>query len=152
MTVSFYLNDGGDVGNGVHSPSTQFFTEGFYLSSLGLPAGGGAGNISFTNGFDFASSGTLLPAEHVTWTVQVSGLGSGDVFGLMAFDPPTVGADGNYYWQNIGGVWYTMTNSVAGANNFGAEVWATTPEPGTVSLAILGGLTLLAAVKGRRRS
>lgn len=150
LTVSFYLNNGPTV-NGVPSPSTQFFTESFMLSSFVLPPGGGVGNLSFTNGFDFPSSGTLLPAGTVTWTVQVSGLGSGDVFGLMAFDPPTVGYDANYYWQNIGGVWYTKTNSVPGANSFGAEVWATTPEPGTVSLAVLGGLGLLAAAKRRHR-
>ena len=151
LTLSFYLN-GGALVNGVPSPSTQFFTESFILSSFVVPPGGGGGNIGFTNGVDFASSGTHIPAETVTWTLQVSGMGAGDVFGLVAFDPPTVGYDANYYWQNIGGVWSTRTNSVAGANSFGAEVWATTPEPGTVSLAILGGLTLLAAVKGRRRS
>jgi hypothetical protein len=159
LTVSFYLNNGALV-NGVPAPNPlgSFWNETFTLdnsyftSATPIPGGGNAvaGNINFTSAGDFGG-GVAIPggANTITWTVQVnSGLGAGDQFGLLAFDPPTVGADANYYWQ-YNGSWNTYTNSIPGANSFGAEVLVA-PEPGTVALFALGGLTLLAAVRRRQ--
>lgn len=143
LDFKLYANDGPLV-NGVPSPNSLLYDS--TLFTLLFPPIN-TGTINFTTA-DFGSGGVFVPGT-LTWSVSVSGLGAGDQFGLVAFDPPTVGYDANYYWQ-YNGAWNTYTNSVSGANNFGAQVEAT-PEPSTVSLGILGGLAVLAAIKRRQR-
>ena len=53
-----------------------------------------------------------------TWTVQFSGLGSGDVAGLRLYGPPVVGAVRPAYWLNPGGTW-ALGNDAPG--NFAAQ-------------------------------
>jgi hypothetical protein len=71
-----------------------------------------------------------------------------DTVGLDIYGPPTVGSSLNDYWQFSGGTWNLMTNTLP--MNFAALFQAgAVPEPSTVLLGIVGGLSLLVVV-GRR--
>lgn len=146
LDVRLWDNTGATVGSpGVPAPNNLLYDSTYF--GLLFPAPTASGNINFTTA-DFGVGGLTVP-DTLTWTVTVSGLGSGDQFGLVAFGPPTVGADANYYWQNVDGNWETHTNSIQGANSFGVVVQAV-PEPGTLSIAAFGGIALLAAFKRRQ--
>jgi len=143
--VSFYLNDGA-LFNGYAMPGTMFWTSGFF----DVPGPTSRNTFEFTAGADnIPAEGLFLPASEFTWTVQFLGMDGGDVVGLDIYSPPTVGQDYPDYWENNGG-WQLMTNSVAPTMNFAAKIEAV-PEPSTVTLSILGGLSILALARRLRR-
>lgn len=155
--VRFYVNDGAPS-QGYNTPNaTPFWDSGWF---------GNAGGTIFhpTDSYPFRDTiyfsgadfptGTLLPSSSMTWTVQFQGLGAGDVVGLDLYNPPVVGeAVGDFgdYWQNDGaGNWTLLTNS-AGIMNFGATMQAT-PEPSSLALSLLGGVSLLIAMRRFRQN
>ena len=145
--VRFYLNNG-PLFNGYATPGTTPF----YDSTFAVPAPTARGTFVFS-GADFGPSGALfLPTTSsvdLTWTVQFSGMGLGDSVGLDLYGPPTVGTTFGDYWQNNGGGWLLLTNSLVPPNSaFGADMIAVaTPEPSMLALSVLGGLGLLVAAR-----
>ena len=143
--VSFYLNDGA-LFNGYAMPGTMFWASDWF--SVSGPTS--RSTFEFTPGADnIPAEGLFLPASEFTWTVQFQGMDGGDVVGLDIYSPPTVGQDYPDYWENNGG-WQLMTNSVSLTMNFAAKIQAV-PEPSTVTLSILGGLSILTLARRLRR-
>ena len=134
--VKFYLNDG-PLFNGVSTPGTVFYDSGLF-GSFGPTA---RNTLVFTiAGGDFPSTGLYIPASDITWSVQFFGLGGTDSLGVDLYNPSTVGANFPDYWQNSGGGWQLLTNSV-GPMNFGARFFANAdpvPEPSMAALTIVG--------------
>jgi len=145
--VRFYLNNG-PLFNGYATPGATPF----YDSTFAVPAPTARGTFVFS-GADFGPSGFLfLPTTStvdLTWTVQFSGMGLGDSVGLDLYGPPTVGTTFGDYWQNNGGGWLLLTNSLVPPNAaFGADMVAVaTPEPSMLALSVLGGLGMLVAAR-----
>jgi hypothetical protein len=156
--VRFYENNGTPY-HGYNTPNaTPFWDSGWFSNAGGTifhPTDSYPfrDTIYFTTGVDFPT-GLLLPSSDMTWTVQFQGLGAGDVVGLDLYNPPDIGqAVGDFgdYWQNDGvGNWTLLTNS-AGIMNFGATMQAT-PEPSSLALSLLGGVSLLIAMRRFRRN
>jgi hypothetical protein len=93
----------------------------------------------------------VLVPTNFTFVVSFTGLAGGDIVGVELFNPVTVGQNTPDYWyNNNGGGWSLMTNNATPVN-FGAQLTGTVPEPGVISLSILGGAALLAAARRRRR-
>jgi hypothetical protein len=144
--VRFYLNNG-PLFNTYASPNALPF----YDTTFAVPAPTSRSTFVFS-GADFGPSGSLfLPTTSsvdMTWTVQFSGMGLGDSVGLDLYGPPTVGATFGDYWQNNGGGWQLLTNSLVPPNSaFGADMLAAVPEPSMLALSVLGGLGLLVAAR-----
>jgi hypothetical protein len=85
----------------------------------------------------------------MTWSVQFQGMGATDTVGVDIYSAPVVGQDYPDYWQNNGG-WTLLTNTVR-PMDFAARMEATVPEPSTLTLSILGGLSLLVLTRRLRR-
>jgi hypothetical protein len=112
--------------------------------------------LSLQSGFQTAEASgfSVNVPDTLTWTVTFQGLESGEVAGLRAYDPPTVGTSFADFWQNNGGSWntYLLDNPVTAAN-FAARVTATAvPEPTTMALALLAGLSCMGYLGYKRRS
>ncbi len=142
--VRFYANDGSPSTSGPNMPGTLLFDSGAFpiLSTTRL-------TVIFN---DFVS-GAVHPLsgpvpDDFTWTVQFSGLGPSGSAGVDLYNPPTTGSDYNDYWYNNGTSWDLMAATNGTPVNFAARINAT-PEPSTLLLGLLGGLTLL-GVKWRR--
>ena len=146
--LEFYQNDGAPF-NGYATPSTTLYDSGWFSVPNPTPRSTFVFSVA---GGDFGSGGLFLPVvSNMTWTVQFKGMGAGDSVGLDLYGPPTVGTAFGDYWQNNGGGWLLMTNSLVPPNSaFGADMIAvaTVPEPSMLALSVLGGLGLLVA--GRR--
>jgi hypothetical protein len=149
VEVRMFLNDG-PLSSGVPSPGTRFFDSGpILLSSIGA-APTARGTILFSSLMgDFPLQGLTLPSSDITWTVQFTGLGATDSVGVDLYYPPTVGHTYGDYWSYNGLSWVLQTNSVVPLSSFGA--YFAVPEPSSMSLALLGGLGVLALVRGLRR-
>ena len=145
--VEFYKNNGA-LFNGYASPGTTFFDSGWFSVPAPTPRSTFVFNVA--NG-DFSYGGLFLPVvSNMTWTVQFQGMGLGDSVGLDLYGPPTVGISFGDYWQNNGGGWQLLTNSLVPPNSaFGADMLAnaTIPEPSTLALSVLGGLGLLVTAR-----
>ncbi len=107
--IRFYANDGA---NG--APGTVLFTS----SPFALAAGYQSVILS-----DF-----LLPLpgnSDLTWTVQFSGLATGEKAGLNIYETPSLGTSPNDFWQRgTNGVW--VLNQLTGGSpkaNFGAQLY-----------------------------
>lgn len=132
--LRLYRNDG--VGQ---SPGTLLYDTGtFSIQS-------GASGINHI----YVQNMNLRVQDGLTWTVLFGGIDAGDTAGLLLFDPPTVGSSFDDFWENSGGVWGTRTITGVAAS-FGAQVIAV-PEPNTVALMVVGGLTALGLAALRRR-
>lgn len=157
LDFQLYLNNGSSV-NGVASPGTSIYNNSFSLNSAVAPvsSGGVYKNLSFLAA-DFPAGGVVVSGDTLTWSVEVTGLSTGDQFGLVAFDPGApgnVGTASDYYWLDNGS-WQPYTNSVTGANSFGVEVWAqntsNAPEQGNVLPVAISGFVILAVLNRRQR-
>ena len=153
--VRFYLNDGPMV-NGRATPGSLIFDSGT-INLRGATSGKWLTFDSETdfqydnNGYWSDTYGGLWAgaAQGVTWTIQFSNLRSTDTAGIVLYSPADAGTEYADYWLNTAGTWSLETNT-NGVSTGGATMSATpVPEPGSLSLAALGGLTLMVM---RRRS
>jgi len=147
--VRFYVNNGAPF-NRYISPGTMFFDSGpISLASIGATPTA-RNTLTFTAGPDFPSSGLIIPAYDMTWTVQFAGMGATDSVGVDLYGPATVGQTYGDYWAYNGTSWTLETNSIA--TSFGAYMSATVPEPSTLTLSLLGGAGILALARRLRRN
>jgi hypothetical protein len=138
--VTFYLNDGAAF-NGYSMPGTAFWTSDWFS----IPGVTGRSTMLFTEGVDWAANSLFIPTSDMTWSIQFTGMETGDVVGLDVYSPPTVGQDYPDYWLSNGdGGWTLVTNSVP--VDFAAKMQAV-PEPSTLALSILGGVGILALAR-----
>jgi hypothetical protein len=149
--VRFYTTNG-PAFNGYNSPGAlPFYDSGVF--SIGQTV---RSTAIFTIGTgDLPSTGLFIPDSDIVWSVQFFGMGANDTAGVDLYNPPTVGAEYPDYWQNNGGSWALMTNSISSQMNFGATFDASVnpvPEPSAIALFMLGGAGLLAFARKFRRS
>lgn len=120
-------------------------------------------DISLTSGTaeQVELSGISIPVPNVlmqdgttaasfTWTVQFSGVAASETVGLIMYAPPTVGTTFDDYWEKSGTGWVTKRLP---PNNysFGALAYAVAvPEPGTLQLGVLAGISALGFLFQRR--
>ena len=94
-----------------------------------------------------------VASNHLTWSVVLNGIDSGEQIGLDLPNPPTptIGSSYDDFWQNNAGTWQTMLID-AGTTpaNFAARITAV-PEPSTIALGGFGALTLLGYLGLRKR-
>lgn len=117
--VRFYQNDGPLTSSGYTSPGTVLFDSGPFPIPA-MPRG----TVVFE---DFQTDApvpltTALPRAF-TWTVQFSGMESGDSAGVDLYSPPAVGGNYTDYWEQEGGGWVLKTNAAA-SMDFAAQVTA----------------------------
>ena len=134
--LRFYANDGDGVGN-FKAPGTLLYT------SPDIPLFNGNSPVTVT---DLKALNIVIPPSF-TWTVSVDGLAAGDTFGLKLYDPPVVGSSYDDIWQLQGANW-GLVKVDGSTSNFGAQLIAVVPEPGTLSLLGLGALALMARRRG----
>ena len=94
----------------------------------------------------------ILVPNSFTWTVQFSGVAASETVGLIMYAPPTVGTSFDDYWEKSGTGW--VTKRLAPNNySFGALAYAVAvPEPGTLQLGVLAGISALGFLFQRRMS
>jgi hypothetical protein len=150
--VRFYENAGA-LYHGYDTPSvTPFWDSGWFGGFGPTDVDPFRATLVFTAGvgLDFPEGGLLLPVtSNMTWSVQFQGMGATDTVGVDIYSAPVVGQDYPDYWQNNGG-WTLLTNTVR-PMDFAARMEATVPEPSTLTLSILGGLSLLVLTRRLRR-
>lgn len=116
--------------------------------------------LSLQTGFQTAEASGFAPftvENNFTWSVTLQGVEDGEIAGLLIYDPPTVGSSFSDFWQQSSGTWNTfvlpndpVTNqSIPG--NFAARVTAV-PEPTTLALALVAGLSWIGYLGYKRRS
>jgi hypothetical protein len=142
--VRFYVNDG-TLYNGYVRPGTMFYDSGWFSVSP-TPRS----ILSFNAGSDLPSGGLFIPTSDMTWSVQFRGMDSTDTVGVDLYSPPEVGQNYPDYWENDGGRWTLLTNTVP--MDFGARMWAEIPEPSVATLSIIGGLGILSLARRLRRT
>ena len=108
----------GPLFNGYSTPGTSFYDSGLF--SVGSPTP--RSTFVFTAGSDFAAGGLYVPSSDITWSVQFTGLGTGDDLGVDIYSPPTVGSDFPDWWENTGSGWTLNTNNLP--MNFAASAGA----------------------------
>ena len=145
--VKFYLNDG-PLFNGYKTPGTVFYDSGLIdLTPLGPTE---RRTLVFDQWTDFGG-GFYIPfapgVSNMTWTVQFSGMGGLDTLGVDLYNPPVVGSQvgAGDYWEFVAGPGWMLKTNISGVPmNFAAKFEAIVPEPSSTTLAILGGLGVLA--------
>jgi len=143
--VRFYANDGVSNGQVNGTPGTLLFDSGTFALSSGDAKGFNTIDISGLEG--------VTVSDSFTWTILFGGIDPIEQAGVLFYNPPTVGSSYDDFWaRSTDGAWALNTfPSVNGkVANFGAQVTAI-PEPGTVALAVVGGLIWL-GVAARRRN
>jgi hypothetical protein len=153
VDVRWYLNNGPVQANsaGNATPGTLIYNSGAVNI---VPTSRSLLDFSTTTG-DFpvvaapGTNGWFVGSSQLTFTVQFSGMGAGDVVGVDLFSPPTVGAMYADYWQNNGnGSWSLLEDANGTPIDIGQEWMGTAvPEPSTLALSFMGGLGLLMAVR-----
>ena len=134
--VRFYENNGVPF-NGYATPNNAFYDSGWF--SIAVPTN--RATLVFTAGSDFAAGGLFIPVNEMTWSIQFQGMGATDEVGVDIYGPATVGLNYPDYWQNNGGSWSLMTNSVIDVNI--AARFEAVPEPSAIALLALGGFGFL---------
>lgn len=113
-----------------------------------------SGMSSITTGNNhFEVSGlTLNVSDNISWTVQFSGVETGESAGLLWYNPPTVGSSFDDFWEKTDSGWTLKRLSPDGGPiaNFGVQVTAI-PEPTTIQLAVMSGMALFGMAAYRRR-
>lgn len=110
--------------------------------------------LSLQTGFQTADASgfSVTVPDTFSWTVAFNGIDAGEVAGLRVYDPPTVGSSFADFWQKNNGTWNTyLFTDPAGPANFAARVTAV-PEPTTMGLGLLAGLSFLGYLGFKRRS
>jgi hypothetical protein len=148
VEVRMFKNDG-PAFNGYPTPGTRFFDSTPILLSSINAGPTPRGTIAFGSLLgDFPLQGLTLPSSDITWTVQFTGMAPSDSVGLDLYYPPTVGQSYADYWSYNGISWTLQTNSIS-PTSFGA--YFAVPEPSSLAISLLGGLGVLALVRGLRR-
>ena len=145
--IRFYRNDGAFLGSGpggdTYLPNTVFYDSG--AQTLAPPTDPSGRNTYL---FDLSYTNLVLP-DRFTWSVEFTGIDSGETAGVSIYDPPAIGNNLDDYWLRTVGGW-----ELRGTNgqpiNFGAQI-TTVPEPSTYVLTILGGLCGLVVLSRRKR-
>jgi hypothetical protein len=113
-----------------------------------------SGMYSIASGYNqFDVTGlNLLVTSDLTWTVQFSGIETGESAGLLFYNPPTTGSSLDDFWEKENGVWTLKRLSTDGGPiaNFGVQITAI-PEPTTIQLALMSGMAWLGMATYRRR-
>ena len=145
--IRFYANDGASNGQVNGTPGTLLFDSGTFALSTTVDAKG-----FNTIDINLSSSGGVNVPDSFTWTILFGGIDPIEQAGVLFYNPPTVGSSYDDFWaKSADGSWALNTFPAAGrVANFGAQVTAI-PEPGTVALAVVGGLIWL-GVAARRRN
>jgi hypothetical protein len=138
--LRLYRNDGPLASGGYAAPGTLLFDSG----PFSIPATPRA-TLRFED-FQIAAEVPLtvpLP-DRLTWTIQFSGLASGDSAGLDLFSPPGVGDNRTSYWEREAAGWTEKTNGLS--MDFAARLTALSrgvvvTEVGTVTNAPVGNTT-----------
>lgn len=145
----------------INQPGALFFDSGWFLNTAaGLIQSGpqaGTGDTAYDltyNTSDFSAGAQngwfpnfTVPGDFtftITWTNLT---GTSEIYMPLANN--TAGISGGEYWENNGGSWGLMTNSLSGPANFLADFEV--PEPQPFGLAAIGGAMLLAINKLRRK-
>jgi hypothetical protein len=110
-----------------------------------------SGEFSIRSGYNTVTlDGLQVPVtDQITWTVKFTGIDVNERFGLLIYDPPTIGSSYNDFWEKVGGAWGTKTLPETVAN-FSARVTAVVPEPTMVQYGLLSGLAWLGFMLRRR--
>lgn len=123
--------------------------------------GGAPGTLLFDTGtFSLQRAGynnitindvNVAVPDNFTWTVSFAGVTGTEVAGLLLYNPPAVGSSFNDYWEKTDTGW-TLKQMAGGSPvaNFAAQITAI-PEPTTIQLALMAGLTGLGMLIRRRR-
>ena len=109
--------------------------------------------LSLQSGFQTAEASgfEVTVPDTLTWSVTFNGIDTGEVAGLRVYSPPTVGSSFADFWQKNDGTWNTyLFDNPAGPANFAARVTAV-PEPTTMALGLLAGLSFLGYRGFKRR-
>ena len=162
VDIKFYLNTG-PAFNGFPSPAATPFYEwnsqtAYAGQQILVPSTGTIGSISIgspgagtglSEGTAY-TDGVLIPyspSQNITYTITFTGLGAGDTIGLSSVSGTAIGAEVIGYWlKQPGGSFEYLTNGIDDASM--AEIQAV-PEPTSMALIGIGGLSLLAAAKRR---
>jgi hypothetical protein len=111
--------------------------------------------IGITTGYNTITANDLdiTVQDTLTWTVLFGGIDPFESAGLLIYDPPAIGKSFDDYWEKTPtGTWNLKrfeNDPLLTVANFGAQVSAV-PEPGTIQLALVGGLIWLASAAKRR--
>jgi hypothetical protein len=164
VDVRWYLNNGPLTTGSFPTPPTA--TPGTLIYDSGpvhiVPTAQSTLDFSTATG-DFQTPPTVIapptgtfvgwvPGNELTFTVQFSGLGTGDSAGVDLYSPPVVGSTFTDYWQNNGTAssphWVLLEDATGRPIDIGQEWMGTAvPEPSTLALSLVGGLGLLVAVR-----
>jgi hypothetical protein len=138
--LRFYANDG--VGG---APGTLLYNSRNDVPGDTTLLRGNANQVELSN--------VRIPVPNsFTWTVQFSNVAASETVGLNMYSPPTVGSNFDDYWEKTSNGW--VTKRLAGtAYSFGAIAYAVAvPEPGTLQLGLLAGISALGFLFQRRLS
>ncbi len=125
-TLSFYENDGSDVGVAT-APGTLL---GKFENAVSVDAG--------TETHTLSGISIDVP-DTFTWTVEFSNVGNGQA-GLTLSSPVDVGGSFDDFWVKTEGDWDTFRFPNGNPDgNFTAQVTAV-PEPSTMLFGLMGGL------------
>lgn len=149
--LRFYAMDGPGL---IPTPGSLLFdsrTSGF---ATDIPLTSGTAEQVELSGISIHVPNVLLQdgttAASFAWTVQFSGVAASETVGLIMYAPPTVGTTFDDYWEKSGTGW--VTKRLAPNNySFGALAYAVAvPEPGTLQLGVLAGISALGFLFQRR--
>jgi hypothetical protein len=146
LQLVFHANDGPVVTRNLGEGTTQVQAPGTVLYTSPV--------LQLQTGFQTAEAFnfSVEVPDTFTWTVTFQGIDEGEVAGLRVYDPPTVGSSFADFWQRNNGTWNTyIFNDPPGPANFAARVTAV-PEPTTMALALLAGLSWVGYLGFKRRS
>src|ERR1035437_6169814 len=138
--VRFYVNNGA-LFNGYLQPNGSSFYDSGVFS---VPAPTDRSTFVFKAGADFPSAGLSIPANDITWSVQFTGMGAGDVLGVDLYSPPVVGGDYPDYWENSGTGW-TLKQQLSGqSTDFAALMKAeSVPDATGFEIVVISTVGLL---------
>ena len=88
----------------------------------------------------------------ITYTVQFTGVETGEQIGLVFYGTPEIGASTDDIWEKINGVWTTERFGPDTIANFGSLAMTVVPEPTTLVYGLLAGVAWLGGRIYRRRS
>jgi hypothetical protein len=129
-----------NLGAGGAGPGTLLFTS----TSQALALGSQTLSVTFpTTGSDAIDTAT----NSLIWTVQFSGLGGGDIAGLLVYNPPVTGSSFSDFWEFVQGSWVLRTLTGGTPANFaaGLEVITRVTAPPVITSATItaGNITVV---------